>query len=132
MTIATFYTPEFHRVHSIQKQTCDKCKTYCFCHRHHLKHEMLFIRVFAFSHTSHLKWYKKLELRYYEFRPFDIRYLCPDCHKHIHHLYRRSVMRAFNRKNTSRRKDFHDFTTAQADELMKAFRKYYFRWRARK
>lgn len=117
------FTPQFHRT----KLYCDACgETGVKLDRHHIGREYLFVSILAKAKLGRTKWYKKFRKRYYEFRPYDIRYLCRDCHKEIHEEYN-EALRTYNFLNYY--KPIEQYTIEEVRDAIKFFRKTYFEWR---
>lgn len=106
---------------------CEKCGITGPLHRHHLKHEILFIRAFQATPRAKTRWYKRLVKRYGEFRDHDVRLLCGECHLKIHAVYRIVVQYRFNMLHYH--KNFSDYSIQEAVGLMRACREAYFKWR---
>ena len=90
--------------------------------RHHLRHEMMFIKVFEGKGKD--KRYQSLIWRYEEFRPYDVRYLCRGHHGKIHEIYD-TIIHSHRMKM---KKFLSWYTWKEAINLMHTLRKTYFEW----
>lgn len=116
----------------IQK-TCDACGKHARLDRHHLARERLFIEVLKNTPRAKAKWYKKMVRRYNEFRPYDVRSICRECHKEVHEYYN-EVLRLWNIKRMydKRRNSIMRLSYPEIQKLKKLFREAYFEWREAK
>ena len=90
--------------------------------RHHLKHEMMFIKIWEAWRGG--RTYRKLLRRYQEFNPKDWRYLCRGHHGEIHEIYDGIIQRDRGR----RVKFLSSYTWVEARKLMAQLKKAYFAW----
>jgi len=89
--------------------------------RHHLRHELMFVKVFAWRSD---RLYRKLVKRYEEFRAEDIRYLCRGHHGEIHEIYDDII----TTDQATAGKRVMGYNWRQARKLMARLRKAYFAW----
>lgn len=103
-----------------------KCKSKSI-HRHHVRHQHLFVKAFFRSHPEKPEGgakYDAFKRRYEEFREEDTEYLCDWHHAEIHYEYDEIIADHLRLRNVP----LEDWTWKQAEALMTDFERRYRKW----
>lgn len=107
-------------------QRCSKrgCKHEGMMHRHHTRHQWMFVVAFRITRPKQKK-YIRFARSYARFNKRDVELLCIGHHGEIHELYDVIVINHCFR----RVKKLQDFTWPEANRLMAALHKKYLKWK---
>lgn len=104
-----------HLVDSRRAGGCQKpsCETSGTLHRHHKRHQAMWLGIWAGRRKSEQKWLQFID-SYYQFRPSDCVILCPNHHAEIHKIYDSMIMADKLRT----RRPLSKYSWQQAEALM--------------